>query len=115
MEQQLGTHLVVEIKECCVEALNNMDLISQALVEGALKAGATVLDTKFHQFKPQGVSGVVVLSESHISIHTWPEYRYAAVDIFTCGTHVDPDKAASHIASVLGAQCVVKQSIPRGF
>lgn len=73
------------------------------MVSAAKACRATVVDVAFHEFKPFGVSGVVVIAESHLSIHTWPEYRYAAVDIFTCGKSIDPEQAVEHIAG--GFQC----------
>ncbi len=69
------------------------------MVSAAKACKATVVDVAFHEFKPFGVSGVVVIAESHLSIHTWPEYRYAAVDIFTCGKTIDPEQAVEHIAA----------------
>ena len=69
------------------------------LVGAARACGATIVDVAFHEFNPFGVSGVVVIAESHLSIHTWPEYRYAAVDIFTCGDVIKPEYAVTYIAS----------------
>ena len=86
----LGRHILVEFNGCCPEILNDVAVIEEAMVEGARKAGATVIQSTFHHFSPFGVSGVVVIQESHLAIHTWPEYQYAAVDLFTCGETVDP-------------------------
>jgi S-adenosylmethionine decarboxylase len=76
-----------------------MDVVKDILVGAARACGATIVDVAFHEFNPFGVSGVVVIAESHLSIHTWPEYRYAAVDIFTCGDVIRPEFAADYIAS----------------
>ena len=76
-----------------------MDVVKDILVGAARACGATIVDVAFHEFNPFGVSGVVVIAESHLSIHTWPEYRYAAVDIFTCGDVIKPEFAAEYIAS----------------
>ena len=76
-----------------------MDVVKDILVGAARACGATIVDVAFHEFNPFGVSGVVVIAESHLSIHTWPEYRYAAVDIFTCGDVIKPESAADYIAS----------------
>ena len=76
-----------------------MDVVKDILVGAARACGATIVDVAFHEFNPFGVSGVVVIAESHLSIHTWPEYRYAAVDIFTCGDVIKPEYAADYIAS----------------
>ncbi len=81
----LGTQIILELKDCNRELLNDLPHIRDSLLEAARKTGATVIDESFHQFSPQGVTGVVAIAESHLCIHTWPEYGYAAVDIFTCG------------------------------
>lgn len=86
----LGRHILVEFIGCDSKILNDVTLIENAMVHGAEKAGATVISSSFHHFSPFGVSGVVVIQESHLAIHTWPEYQYAAVDLFTCGESVDP-------------------------
>ena len=81
----LGRHILVEFLNCKADVLNDVVQIEKAMVEAAQIAGATVINSTFHHFSPYGVSGVVVIQESHLAIHTWPEYRYAAVDLFTCG------------------------------
>jgi spermidine synthase len=85
----LGRHILVEFMGCSPEILNDVSVIETAMVNAAQKAGATVIQSTFHHFSPFGVSGVVVIQESHLAIHTWPEYQYAAVDLFTCGESVD--------------------------
>ncbi|CDM66623.1 adenosylmethionine decarboxylase [Pyrinomonas methylaliphatogenes] len=86
----LGRQLLVELFDCDRDLLNDATLVKQALLDAAQQANATIIDAVLHKFSPQGVSGVVVIAESHIAIHTWPEYGYAALDIFTCGETVDP-------------------------
>lgn len=86
----LGRHILVEYYECTEQILNDVPLIEEAMIAAAKEAGATIINSTFHHFSPFGVSGVVVIEESHLAIHTWPEYGYAAVDIFTCGETVDP-------------------------
>ncbi|WP_238531560.1 polyamine aminopropyltransferase [Nitritalea halalkaliphila] len=81
----LGNHILVEFMRCDPHVLNDVSSIERDMVEAARKAGATVINSTFHHFSPYGVSGVVVIEESHLAIHTWPEYGYAAVDLFTCG------------------------------
>ncbi len=76
-----------------------MDVVKDILVGAARACGATIVDVAFHEFNPFGVSGVVVIAESHLSVHTWPEYRYAAVDIFTCGDVIRPEDAAAYVAA----------------
>jgi len=111
----LGMHILVEAYDCEPEKLDNLKGVQSAMVEAAELAGATVLDVAFRQFAPQGVSGVVIISESHLTIHTWPEYGYAAIDLFTCGTKADPWKAFKHITNYLKAQKVTTMEVKRGF
>ena len=97
----LGRHLLLELKDCDAKLLDDLDSLKKLLIQAATESGATVLDDSFHQFSPQGVSGVVVIAESHLFIHTWPEHGYAAVDVFTCGTRVQPEVAARVIIKAL--------------
>jgi S-adenosylmethionine decarboxylase len=97
--QALGKHLLVELHGCDPEALKSIDLIRDAMVMAAKAANATIVGVSFHEFSPFGVSGVVVIAESHLSVHTWPEHRYAAVDVFTCGDVIKPEAAVAYLAS----------------
>jgi len=97
----LGTHLLVELKNCNTKILNDVKKIEEILVSAAQEAKATIIETKFHKFSPYGISGVVVIAESHLTIHTWPEHGYAAVDIFTCGETLHPSVAADYIIARL--------------
>jgi S-adenosylmethionine decarboxylase len=93
----LGTHLLIELRECNPEILKSLEKVRNALVSAAREAKATIVDISFHEFNPFGVSGVVVIAESHLTIHTWPEYNYAAIDIFTCGDIIKPEVAAAYL------------------
>jgi S-adenosylmethionine decarboxylase len=95
----LGTHLLVELRDCDPEILKDLRKVKSALVSAAKEAKATIIDVSFHEFNPFGISGMVVIAESHLSIHTWPEYAYAAVDIFTCGDIIRPEVAANYLIS----------------
>ena len=86
----LGRHLIVEMWGVDPGLLDDEARLRELLVEAARRAGGKIIGVLFHKFEPQGVTGVVAIAESHISIHTWPEFGYAAIDIFTCGSHVDP-------------------------
>jgi S-adenosylmethionine decarboxylase len=88
---------LVELRECNTEILKNLEKVRNALVSAAKEAKATIVDVSFHEFNPFGISGVVVIAESHLTIHTWPEYDYAAIDIFTCGDIIKPEVAASFL------------------
>lgn len=95
--------MLLEIKDCNRDTLNDLERLQGILVKAAGEAGATVVEKAFHQFNPHGVSGVVIIAESHLFIHTWPEHGFAAVDIFTCGTSLRADKAAEWLAKELGS------------
>jgi S-adenosylmethionine decarboxylase len=88
---------LVELRDCNPEILKNLNQVKGALVSAAKEARATIIDVSFHEFNPFGISGMVVIAESHLSIHTWPEYSYAAVDIFTCGDIIKPEVAAQFL------------------
>ena len=100
----LGKHLLLELKDCEKEALNDISFLRSAMLSAASECGATILGESFHQFSPQGVSGIVIIAESHLFIHTWPEYGYAAADIFTCGNSVQPEKAAQVLVRKLDSK-----------
>jgi len=110
----IGRHLIAEYYACDTALLDDVRRLRNAMLEAARLVGATVLGHTFRKFQPQGVSGTVVISESHLSIHTWPDYRYVAVDIFTCGG-LDPRPGFLHLAEVLGASQSRVQEIVRGL
>ncbi len=93
----LGTHLLVELRDCNPEIIKDLKKVKNILVSAAKEARATIVDISFHEFNPFGISGMVIIAESHLSIHTWPEYSYAAVDIFTCGDIIKPEVAAAYL------------------
>src|SRR5690348_16465000 len=88
--ESLGRHILVEFYGCDLNTLNNASVVKEYMEEAATAARATIVNSFIHKFNPYGVSGVVVIAESHLTIHTWPEYGYAAVDLFTCGDDVNP-------------------------
>ena len=99
-ENFLGTHLICELYDCDKHSLDDIGLISIAIEEAAKKSEATILEKSFHKFSPQGVSGVIIIAESHISIHTWPEYGYAAVDFFTCSETCNVDIITNYLSKI---------------
>jgi S-adenosylmethionine decarboxylase len=111
----LGRHLLLELFDCDPAAINDLEAVKGALVEAARRAKATIVDVVFHEFNPFGVSGVVVIAESHLSIHTWPEYRYAAVDIFSCGEMLEPEVAASYLVEQFAAERTSAVELQRGM
>jgi len=110
----LGKHILAEFFDCNSEILNNRDKIETYLKRAALECGATIVNSVFHSFNPHGVSGVVVIAESHLAIHTWPEYNYAAIDVFTCGETVNPWEATRVLKEYLQSQKVVTVELRRG-
>lgn len=111
----LGRHVLAEFYGCPEEILNDIQRIERTMVDAALEAGAEIREVAFHKFSPQGVSGVVVISESHLAIHTWPELGYAAVDVFTCGDKVDPWVSANYLKEHFAADRLLAQEITRGI
>ncbi len=113
--KKLGRHILAEFTGCDRELLNSFSAIKSILTEAARQADATIVDSVFHHYNPHGLSGVVVIAESHISIHTWPEYGYAAADFFTCGEQVDPWKACHYMKEKLQCIDMAAREIHRGI
>ncbi len=111
----LGCHLLLELKDCNPKLLNDLSYIRRAMIETAQDVGATIVGESFHHFSPQGVTGILAIAESHISIHTWPEYGYAAADIFSCGTSFRAREAATKLAEALECRHPEIQEIERGL
>jgi len=109
----LGNHILVEFMNCDPHVMNDVATIERDMVEAARKAGATVINSTFHHFSPWGVSGVVVIQESHLAIHTWPEYGYAAVDLFTCG-EMDAWISFDHLKECFGSKSYSAIEMKRG-
>lgn len=92
-EPSLGSHLLIELLGCDPDSLRLEDSVGVAMREAAVRSEATIVAEEFHEFKPYGVSGAVIIQESHYTIHTWPEHGYAAVDLFYCGGTVKVENA----------------------
>lgn len=110
-----GTHLIAELVGCNQEALNNEEFLREKLREAAQTAGATVLSVHSHRFTPVGVTAFALLAESHISIHTWPELGYAAVDAFTCGRSMHTELAIESVAQALDSKNTQVITVKRGL
>ncbi|MGO4888673.1 adenosylmethionine decarboxylase [Anaerobacillus sp. MEB173] len=111
----MGRHVIAELWGCDVEKLNNIGFIEQLFVDAALHAGAEIREVAFHKFAPLGVSGVVIISESHLTIHSFPEHGYASVDVYTCGDRIDPNVASNYISEALCAKTSEVVEVPRGM
>lgn len=110
----LGRHVLVEFYNSSTTVLNDVSLIEESMVQAAKEADATVVNSTFHHFSPFGVSGVIVIEESHLAIHTWPEYGFASMDIFTCGEKVDPWVAFNYLKRALQAEHASSMEMLRG-
>ncbi|MCK6258017.1 adenosylmethionine decarboxylase [Fictibacillus sp. KIGAM418] len=111
----MGRHVIAELWGCNSEKLNDMRFIEETFVDAALKAGAEIREVAFHKFAPHGVSGVVIISESHLTIHSFPEHGYASIDVYTCGDRIDPNVAADYISQALEANSRENLEVPRGM
>ena len=112
--KELGRHIILELYDCPELVLNDLPLLESNLRGAAEAMGASVVTSSFHQFSPYGDSGVVIIQESHLTIHTWPEYRYAAIDIFTCG-EIDMERGVQYLVNALEAQRSEWQLLKRGL
>jgi S-adenosylmethionine decarboxylase len=111
--KSVGRHLVLELWGC--KNLNSPEVVEQALREMVTACDVTLLDLRVYPFEPIGVTGVAVLAESHINIHTWPEYGYAAVDIFTCGARKDPSAAIPALRELFTPERIETMEMTRGI
>ena len=107
-------HLLVELRQCAAVALDDLEALKRLMHAAARAAGATVVGEAFHRYAPHGVTGVLLLEESHFSLHTWPEAGYAAFDFYTCGA-LDPEPAARVVAEGLGNAKATLIEIARGL
>jgi S-adenosylmethionine decarboxylase len=103
------------LRDCNPRIIKDLEMVKNALVSAAKEAKATIVDISFHEFNPFGISGMVVIAESHLSIHTWPEYSYAAVDIFTCGDVIKPEVAASFLIKLFESRNPSIVELKRGI
>ena len=110
-----GNHLLLELYGCNSEKLNDELYLRCQLNSAAKLAKASVLNIVSNKFEPYGVTAIALLAESHLSIHTWPESNYAAVDIFTCGTSMNPELASQYLIEHLEASKHILKKINRIF
>ncbi|MFC1679558.1 adenosylmethionine decarboxylase [Elusimicrobiota bacterium] len=111
----LGRHLLVELYGCDRKTISDPDAVRKAMLAAAKACRATVVAHVFREFKPHGVSGMVVISESHMAVHTWPEHDFASVDVFTCGRKVRPEKALPVLKRRLGSSRMTALELQRGM
>ena len=109
-----GSQVVLDLYDCETDRLDDLAWVKETLINAARAAGATIVETVFHKFSPWGISGVVVIAESHLAIHIWPENRYAAIDVFTCGQNVRMDVASVFLKREFRAGRAVQRRFARG-
>lgn len=109
-----GRHIAMDLREVSFTVLNDLAFLRDAMYRAADQCGATVVGESFVPFAPQGVTGVLVLSESHLSIHTYPEEGFAAIDCYTCGHTVDPQVACNYLEKALGGRVAGLRALGRG-
>ncbi|MDY6861982.1 MAG: adenosylmethionine decarboxylase [Thermodesulfobacteriota bacterium] len=113
--QDIGSHYLVELLSCNTEKLKRVALIKRILQNAVKLSNASVLGEVFHQFEPCGVTGVIVIGESHVAIHTWPEHNYCAFDFFSCAKNFEVEKTIHYVAKELEADDVQISRHSRGF
>ena len=109
-----GDHYLVDLYGCDPAIIGDAQPTEEALMKAARRCGATVIEFHFHQFSPQGVSGMILIAESHLSVHTWPENGFVAVDIFTCGEDMKPEIAVNVLEEAFDADRVDVMYVTRG-
>ena len=110
----VGTHCILELHGCSPDLLNDVLFVRDAIEQASLQSLSTLLKLTSHQFYPQGVTAIALLAESHLSVHTWPEHGYAAVDIFTCGEDARPQQACRYLTKRFSARRHALVVLPRG-
>ncbi len=115
MMEALGRQILVEFYDCEQSRINDLTYVENSLIQATKDANATIISHNFHKFSPYGVSGVVVIAESHVAIHTWPEYNYAAVDIFTCGDTIEPWTIQENLKELFNSKSVSSMEMKRGL
>lgn len=109
----VGTHLIIELYQCSPDRLNDLEFVRERLLRSAYGHGCTILGSHFHAFEPYGISGYVLISESHIGFHSRPQHRYAAIEVFTCSEWIDPLEIAVYLAGQFEAQTIQIRRLSR--
>lgn len=112
--EALGVQILADLHGCDRGVLDDVDRVRSLMIEAARRCGATIVEQCFHRFNPHGVSGVVVISESHLAIHTWPEHGYVALDLFTCGHAIDPNVCVAFLRDGFRSQSGTTRTVLRG-
>ena len=114
--KRLGRHVIAEFSNCSnTSVLDNEFQLDSLAREAVVICGGEVISSQFHKFSPQGVTILVLMSESHIAIHSYPEYDYAAVDVFTCGEKANPNLAIEYLKKIICPQKISMREMERGY
>ena len=115
MQENLGRHILLDLYDCNKEKLNDLVFLEKQLKKTVEIAEATLVNTLFHQFSPHGVTGIALIEESHLSIHTWPEHNYAAIDLFTCSETMKTEEAVDFLVQQLESKRQETRDVKRGL
>jgi len=115
MQNSLGTHIILDLYGCDPESLKHVSDVQAVMREASRLGDFTIVTEEYHQFEPHGVSGATIIQESHLTLHSWPEHRYAALEIFYCGENRNVDTAIAYLTSAFGASQVERHDIARGI
>ena len=110
----LGTHVLCDFYDCSPEKISDNEAIEQVIIRAINESGACIVEPKLYYFEPYGLTGVVIITESHFSIHTWPEYKYVAIDYFTCSNKIEIDKTIEILKEYFEPDKVELKEIKRG-
>ena len=113
-QSALAKHTLLDFHGCDPTVLASADTLRPLALEAVRSAGGTIVTDIFHGFSPHGVSGVIVIAESHVAIHTWPEHGFAAVDVFSCSPKLDQEAIERSFARALQSQSVTRRVESRG-
>lgn len=114
MEKSIGYQILIDLYDCEYEKMENMEYIKSMMKELAKILETTIKEEAFHQFEPYGISGVLIIAESHLTIHTWPEYKYVGIDLFTCAKKLNSAKAIKFLCDKLNTNNYEIKEIERG-
>lgn len=114
LKKALGNHVLLEFHGCPPDIIKDSQKVEEIFLKAATASKAHIVDSLFHRFNPHGVSGVVIISESHFAVHTWPEYNYVAIDLFSCSENIDFEKAVEYLRTYLKPKSVSMIEFKRG-
>lgn len=109
-----GKHLIIDFYNCNADLINNANFLLDTCIESVKLTNATILETHVHKFEPQGISVVIILQESHLSLHSFPEEEFVSVDIYSCGEYTDPYNALDYMKENLQSKQIVFLNLLRG-